>query len=117
MLRQLKALYHVNNVPWFLKPLFHLYGYGLAGLHVIYCRFVFRTSRFEFQGAEALVGRGNFIFCLWHYAWHSYFIAFSPWSRTPGRPSSAKHVWMNHPLWYMQPVHVMVDWLGVHEQV
>jgi lysophospholipid acyltransferase (LPLAT)-like uncharacterized protein len=98
------AKYRVDNIPPLLKPWFLLYGYGLGTLEFVHFRLTHWTCRIEHEGTEALEPHRNYIYCLWHGDLPAYFCAF-------GRHKH--HAWINHPMWYMKPVHVAMRLAGI----
>lgn len=97
----------VDNVPRALRPIFLLFSYGAAVVLFIYARFVRLTSHIEHAGADHLEGR-NYIFCHWHTFIALYFVVFNHHDH---------HAWMQHPYWYMKPIHILLRWLGVERIV
>ncbi len=106
MKKSILSRYHVNEVPIILKPIFYLYGYGIASLGFIYCLMVHLTSKIVIIGREHLKERPNYIFCFWHSFIFLYFIVFL---------HTRLHVWMQHSTWYMKPSHVMLRFIGVRK--
>ena len=107
MLSRLLTLYRVDNVPWPLLPLFPVYGYGaaaLALLMIVVCRALVRV---EWDNIERATGPGR-ILCAWHENVVVYFVV---------RPPIVNQAWINHPYWYMRPVHVVMRWQGVRRIV
>lgn len=92
----------VDNVPWYLKPLFLSFGYGGGLFFYIYCGLIHLTCRIRFVGAP--LPEQPVIYCIWHQDLVLYFGVFHTVKR---------QVWMNHPAWYMKPVHVLLRWTGV----
>lgn len=68
------------------------------------------TSKITFEG-EVYVSnkKQNFIFCHWHEAIPFYFGTFLKQDRY--------HVWMNHPIWFMKPIHVYASFVGIKKLV
>jgi lysophospholipid acyltransferase (LPLAT)-like uncharacterized protein len=97
--------YRVDNIPPFLKPFFLLYSYVLGFLFFLAAVILHFLCRIRVDGAENLEGRGNFIFCMWHDNVFPYFASFLRHRRP--------HMWMNHPAWYMKPIHVNLALIGV----
>lgn len=98
--------FRVDNIPWHLKPVFHAYGYGAgAALQSVViairhaCR-IERTLQSDFSAPR--------IECIWHEHLPAYIATCLP-SR------ERRYAWMNHPMWYMRPVHVMLALNGVTE--
>lgn len=99
--------YRVDNVPRALKPIFLVYSYCVATALFAYARLVHLTSDIELAGSEHL-GGGNYIFCHWHTFIALYFTVFTRHDH---------HAWMQHPYWYMKPIHIVLRWLGVERIV
>ena len=97
--------YRVDTIPAFLKPLFWAYGFLFGFLMYLAAILLHATCRIQFKGMEHLQGRKNFIFCMWHDNVFPYFTTFIRHDRP--------HMWMNHPAWYMKPIHVMISLIGV----
>ena len=93
----------VDNVPFYLKPFFWLYGYGCGIFLYAYTRLLTITCRITFVGSP-LPENTPAVFCIWHSDLALYFGVFS---------RVDKHVWMNHPAWYMKPIHVLLRLTGV----
>ena len=69
------------------------------------------TTKVKISGRENLREDSNHIFCLWHS-----FVPLALISAAPIIPSVLDHVsqaWMQHPVWYMKPIHVMLRLMGV----
>lgn len=97
--------YTVNNVPLFLQPLFYLVSYLVAISLFVYAFIVHFTCKIEILGQEHLGGRQNYIFCHWH--------TFIPLYYSVFYPHLHHHVWMQHPLWYMKPIHLILRFAGI----
>jgi lysophospholipid acyltransferase (LPLAT)-like uncharacterized protein len=97
--------YTVNNVPYFLQPLFYLFSYLIAILFFIYALIARFTCKIEILGEESLIERKNYIYCHWHTFTPLYFSVFYRHLH--------RHVWMQHPLWYMKPVHLVLRFAGM----
>jgi lysophospholipid acyltransferase (LPLAT)-like uncharacterized protein len=93
----------VDNIPLYLKPFFWLYGYGFGVLLYLFSRLNALTCRFHFTG-EKLPANTPAVYIIWHTDLVLYFSAFS---------KVQKQAWLNHPLWYMKPVHVLLHLTGV----
>ena len=111
MSKSFLSRYRVDNVPLFLRPIFYLYGYGLAAL-LFFVLFVLRvTIKVEITGRDNLKKYPNHIFCQWHNV-----IPLSFLNAVPSIPASldkSSHIFMQHPSWYMKPIHVLLGWMGV----
>ena len=92
----------VDNVKWYWKPLFLAFGYALGWCFFIYVRLIALTCKIQFKGTPASASVA--IYCIWHKDLVLYFAAFH---------NVQKQVWMNHPAWYMKPVHVLLRLTGV----
>ena len=93
----------VDNVPLAVRPLFLLGSYCAALILFIYAWLVHLTSDIKFSGLEQLEGR-NYVFCHWHTFIALYFAVFTHHDH---------HAWMQHPYWFMKPIHILLRWLGV----
>ena len=111
MKRSLLSRYQVNKVPIVIRPQFYLYGYGM-GLLLFFLFIILRaTTKVKISGRENLREDSNHIFCLWHS-----FVPLALISAAPIIPSVLDHAsqaWMQHPVWYMKPIHVMLRLMGV----
>lgn len=96
--------YRVDNVPGYLRPMFYLYSYFFAVVLLIYALIVHFTSKIEVVGQEQIGDRQNFIFCHWHKYIPLYGAVFL---------RNRRHAWMQHPLWYMKPIHLFLRFTGV----
>ena len=92
-----------------------LYGYGL-GIGLFACYLAQRpTIAVQVDGLENLEAESNYIFCHWH--------GCTPLSLQGNVPRLASflsrrpHVWMQHPSWYMKPIHVLLRLIGVKKLV
>lgn len=96
--------YMVYNVPWPIRPFFLIASWAIGV--TLYSLFaIFRlTCRVQYIGLENVQDDQNYIYALWHHNLIPYFITHLRY-RKP-------HVWMNHPLWFMKPVHVILTLLG-----
>jgi len=103
--------YQVNNVPIIIRPQFYIYGYGL-GILLFLLFFTLRiTTKIKISGREKLRKNPNHIFCLWHNS-----VPLALMSAIPSIPKSldgAPQTWMQHPVWYMKPIHVLLRLMGV----
>ena len=97
----------VDDVPLWLAPAFHAYGFGVAGLLQACMTMIRRTCRIERNPAHDAAGPR--IECLWHEHLPAYIATYLP------AQGARRYVWMNHPIWYMRPVHLILTWNGVEE--
>jgi len=93
----------VDHIPWYLKPLFLMWGYTLGWLLYIWTKTVRLTCRIKFTG-EPLSAHTAAAYCIWHKDLALYFSVFNKVS---------KQAWLNHPAWHMKPIHVLLHLTGV----
>jgi len=101
--------YLVNNIPWWLKPFFLLYSYFLAGCFYLANLIINKTCKKQCIGLENLVAFENHIFCIWHESLPTYFITNIRYQKP--------YVWLNHPIWFMKPIHLVLKWMGTQKIV
>lgn len=99
--------YTVSSVPLLLKPLFWLYGYSVAVLVYLVFRFIGMTVSIEYKNKDVLSKGQNYIFSLWHEHLVGLFVVYTTLNRD--------FVWLNHPAWYMKPVHINLRWMGTRK--
>jgi lysophospholipid acyltransferase (LPLAT)-like uncharacterized protein len=94
----------VDDVPLPLMPAFHAFGYGGGAFLQALLALMRSTCSLErvTRGAS-----GPRIECIWHEHLPAYMATYLPVR------DSRRYVWMNHPIWYMRPVHVVLGWNGV----
>lgn len=97
--------YRVDNIPLLLKPFFLFYSYSLAATLYSIQAFLYLTCRIEKQGEEHPAPHINHIYATWHENLMPYFIVYIRY-REP-------YAWINHPLWFMKPVHIILNWMGM----
>ncbi len=103
--------YRVDNVPLILRPIFYLYGYGVAILIFILGLILRMMIKVEISGRENLRKNANYIFCHWH--------TFVPLALISAAPNIRRvldrtsHAWMQHPSWYMKAIHILLRLIGV----
>jgi lysophospholipid acyltransferase (LPLAT)-like uncharacterized protein len=111
MKKPILSRYRVDKVPILIQPQFYLYGYGMGLLLFLYLLFLRVTTKVTIVGREKLKKNSNHIFSLWHS-----FVPLGLTSATPIIPrilDRAPQVWMQHPVWYMKPIHVLLLLMGV----
>ncbi len=96
----------VDTVPWYAKPAFHAYGYGAGAL--LHATTLAIRRGCSFERSESSVS-GPRIECIWHEHLPTYIASYLP------PRSGRRYAWLNHPVWYMRGVHVLLAWNGVHE--
>jgi lysophospholipid acyltransferase (LPLAT)-like uncharacterized protein len=104
MKKSFLSRYHVNEVPFILKPLFYLYGYSIPFILLVYLLFVRFTSKVDFTEKNIIEDNPNCIICFWHTFICLYFTVFL---------KHRNHVWLQHPTWYMKTSHVMLRYVGI----
>src|SRR5215218_6238022 len=97
----------VDDVPLWARPAFHLYGYSVAGVFQLMNSMIRHGC--EAQWEQRAGEQGARIECIWHEHLPTYLATYLP-SRD-GRP----YAWMNHPIWYMRPVHLLLASLGIRD--
>jgi lysophospholipid acyltransferase (LPLAT)-like uncharacterized protein len=98
-----KTWYRVDAVPRRWWPLYVPLSYALAALVWVYVRCVRATCRIDWEG-RAHLATPRFLWVLWHeHVWLGW-VTFGDW-RGQG--------WMNHPYWYMRPIHLAATWDGL----
>lgn len=115
MRKSILSRYRVDKVPILIQPQFFLYGYGLGLLLFFYLLILKVTTKVKIVGRENLTKNSNHIFSLWHS-----FVPLGLTSATPRIPKvldRAPQAWMQHPLWYMKPIHVLLRLMGVKKIV
>lgn len=113
MSKPILSRYRVDNVPIIIRPQFLSYGYGLGLLLFIVLIILRLTTKVRITGRKKLAKNANHIFCLWHS-----FVPLGLISATPLIPrvlDGATQAWMQHPLWYMKPIHVLLRLMGVRK--
>lgn len=111
MRRPVLYRYQVDDVPIIIRLQFYIYGYGLGFVLFILLLILRLTTKVKISGHENLRKNSNHIFCLWHS-----FVPLALISATPLIPKfldQAPQAWMQHPLWYMKPIHVLLRLMGV----
>lgn len=96
--------YTVSNIPIVLKPLFWLYSYMVAVFVYTIFLLLHATVRIEYRNKEVLKDGQNYIFSLWHEHLMGHFVVFTRYDRD--------YVWLNHPIWFMKPIHLILHWMG-----
>ena len=100
-------------MPLILRPIFYLYGYGVAILLFIGCLVLRKMIKVDISGRENLRKYASYIFCTWHT-----FVPLALISTAPNIPmvlDRASHAWMQHPTWYMKVIHVLLRLMGVEK--
>lgn len=105
----------VDAVPLLLRPLIGLYGYAGAAALALYFLAQRPMLRLVVDGGTRLSADANYIFCLWHDSVSLGFQVSVP--RLPRSLRGAPHAWMQHPLWYMKPIHLLLRIIGVRKIV
>jgi lysophospholipid acyltransferase (LPLAT)-like uncharacterized protein len=100
----LKNKYKVYNVPLYWKPIYWLYGYSLGSLLYFVLWLKHATCKVTFHGQENVIPEQNYIFCFWHQDLPGFFSSTFDFS---------SYSILNHPVWYMKPVHVCLRLMGI----
>ena len=101
--------YRVDNIPFLIRPFFLFCSYSVAFfLYLFFILFLRLTSKIEFEGKENL-SKGPFIYCIWHEDLGPFFVAF--------KKLGSSQIWMNHPLWYMKPIQILMNFVGIKKIV
>ena len=105
----------VDTAPGWARFLLTVYGVALASVWYLYMLLLRPTIRVTVVDAEQLRPGQHYVFCHWHDAIPLLFQAGTP--RIPRVLMQRPHAWLQHPLWYMKPVHVVLRMLGVRRIV
>jgi lysophospholipid acyltransferase (LPLAT)-like uncharacterized protein len=111
MSKPILSRYQVDKVPIIIRPQFYICGYGLGLLLFILLVILRLTTKVKISGREKLRKDSNHIFCLWHS-----FVPLALISATPLIPivlDRTPQAWIQHPIWYMKPIHVLLRLMGV----
>ncbi|UCD31040.1 MAG: hypothetical protein JSV38_09480 [Desulfobacterales bacterium] len=111
MRKPIISRYQVDQVPIVIRSQFYLYGYGLGLLLFIFLLILRVTTKVKISGQENIRQGSNHIFCLWHSFVPLALISAAP--RIPAVLDGAPQAWMQHPVWYMKPIHVLLRLMGV----
>jgi len=103
-----KSGWTVETVPFYAKPFFWIYGYGLGFIAILLFVTLRLTCRIVVVGAEQERALPNYIGCLWHDRVMTYFSAFI-------FIRQRKQAWLNHAAAYMKPIHVVIKFIGVEK--
>ena len=93
----------VDTVPFWLKPCFNLWGHSTGTLLSALIARRRRTLHIDSIGPG--LHHTPAIYCIWHEDLVHLFVSM-PHLHQP-------QVWMNHPMWYMKPVHVFLAQMGI----
>jgi lysophospholipid acyltransferase (LPLAT)-like uncharacterized protein len=97
--------YRVDNIPHLLQPLFFLYSYAAASFMYFLQLFLCATCKIEKVGEDHPSPHKNHIYATWHENLLPYFVVY--------RKYKEPYAWINHPLWFMKPVHIALRWMGM----
>ncbi len=95
--------YRVDNIPLILKPFFYCYAYSAAALMYGIILLLYATCKIVKEGKEHPTPFTHHIFVTWHENLIPYFIVY--------RKYQEPYAWLNHPLWFMKPVHLLLRWM------
>ena len=113
MSKPILSRYEVDNVPLIIRPQFLFYGYVVGLLLFVYLVILKLTIKVKITGQEKIRKNPNHIFCLWHSLVPLALVIATPW--IPAVLDRAAQGWMQHPLWYMKPIHVLLRLMGVRK--
>lgn len=99
-----KYKYRVYNVPIYWKPLYWAYGYSIGFLLYSLIFLQHKTCKIRFHNTQNIVPNTPYIHCLWHQDLPAFFAATFDFS---------SFEILNHPFWYMKPVHVFLALAGI----
>jgi lysophospholipid acyltransferase (LPLAT)-like uncharacterized protein len=100
----------VDKVPAVLQLPFQAYGYSFGALWQIYFSILRRTCQFEVVDETATYSSTlPTIDCVWHKHIPAYLVTHLP--------AKKPQAWLNHPEWYMEPIHKVLRWNGIDELV
>jgi lysophospholipid acyltransferase (LPLAT)-like uncharacterized protein len=105
----------VDDRRWTLRLPILIYGHLLATILLLFYLACRLTVRVRVVGREHLVPGTNYVFCHWHEAIPLFFQANVP--RLLPALRGAPHAWMQHPLWFMKPIHVFLRTIGIRRLV
>jgi lysophospholipid acyltransferase (LPLAT)-like uncharacterized protein len=105
----------VDTAPAAVEPLLGLYGYLVGCALFAYCAAQRITLRIQISGTENLAPDSSYLFCVWHGMVPLALQCSVP--HLPGPLTGRSHAWMQHPLWYMKPIHVLLRLIGVRRLV
>lgn len=96
----------VDSVPFWLKPAFTLWAESSGLTFYVKLISLRKSMRIELHGH--LPGpEESAIFAIWHENLLPFFLVL--------HRIEQEQIWMNHPLWYMKPIHVLLRHLGIKE--
>ncbi len=101
--------WRVDNLPHAWRPVLWLGGTLGAGLLALLWGLLKLTVRVRHAGRPGDDVAVSSIECAWHEFLLPYFLVRMPYPRP--------YVWMNHPAWFMKPIHVLLGWMGVQELI
>lgn len=102
--------FRVDALPGPLRPIVWVYGWVLALAAYAYCLATRATLRVTVR-REGVPPAGNCIYCLWHEAIILLFHTQVP--RLRAGLERHPHAWLQHPVWFMKPVHIFLRLIGV----
>jgi lysophospholipid acyltransferase (LPLAT)-like uncharacterized protein len=91
----------VDQLPWYLLLPVAFFGYAFACLLWLYLQLVRLTCRVSLP-PDSLPPHA--VFCTWHENLPAFFVTF---------PDLSRQAWLNHPAWFMKPIHVLLRIQGL----
>ncbi len=105
----------VDDIPFLLRPLLLIFGYGMGILLFLYIILSRLTIKVNVTGKENLDLHPNHIYCLWH--------CYDPVAFQCSAPSISNFLdrnsfaMMQHPAIYMKPIHVLLRMMRINKLV
>ena len=96
--------YRVDTIPLWLRPFFLLWAYGAALLMLAALKLCRHLTSVKFQSKSGKLPPVA-IYAIWHEDLLLYFSSEGKYQKP--------YFWMNHPAWYMKPIHLLLYWKGV----
>ena len=103
-LERLKHAYLIGAVPWYVWPLHALLAAIGSAAIAAYLLVLRLTCRVELRGPDPRALGRNYVLAVWHEFLIPVLVCLAPFRR---------HVWLNHPYWYMRGLHLVLAALGI----
>lgn len=101
-------MYRVDTKNPVLRLLIEVYGWIFGLLFYIVCLLWRVTIRFSGKKDRDQLLQEKYVLVLWHEDLILFFLAF---------PELPNQIWMNHPAWFMKPIHITLYLMGVRNLV
>ena len=99
--------YTVQNAPFPIKQFNQLYGLIVGGLMFLVFLLIRLSQRVEYVGEENFNSSPNHIYAFWHDNLPLHF--------TVNLRMKKPQIWLQHPMLFMKPIHVMIKLMGLTE--